>query len=173
MDESLESLLVVLDPPQLNCLNEDNEHTLKSIVADKRLNTSSDAYLLSDVDEQLLLNIPFNQSVRIRSIVLKGSVPAQQPRLIKLFINRPTLGFGDVEDAMEPEAAQVIELTEEQVSQGKRIPLRFVRFQHVNSLHIFVGANGGDEQTRIDGIDVLGTPSGGTRDLSGLRNQQE
>ncbi|KAF7796793.1 hypothetical protein EIP86_007977 [Pleurotus ostreatoroseus] len=173
MDDSLDhSLLEVLDSPQVNCLNEDGEHTLKNILASKSLNTSS-SYLLSDVDEQLLLNISFNQIVRIRSIVLKSTVSDQQPRLIKLFINRPTLGFSDVEDAKEPDAAQIIELTEEQVTQGKRIPLRYVRFQSVNSLHIFVATNAGDEQTRIDAVDVFGVPAGGARDLSNLRNQQE
>ena len=51
-------------------------------------------------------------------------------------MNRPTLGFEDAADAKEPEAAQIIELTDEQVAEGKRIPLRFVRFQSVNSLHV-------------------------------------
>ncbi|THG99051.1 hypothetical protein EW026_g3232 [Hermanssonia centrifuga] len=174
MDETLEtSLLEVLDSSQLNCLNENDDHTLKHILASKKLNSSS-SYLLSDVDEQLLVNIPFNQSVRIRSIVIKSSVAAQRPRLIKLFINRPSLGFDDVQDSQEPDAAQVLELTEEQVLEGKRIPLRFVRFQNVGSLHIFVASNGGDDETRIDGIDVFGIPAlGGTKDLSGLRKEED
>lgn len=90
----------------------------------------------------------FNQLVRIRSILIKGSVAAQQPRLIKLFINRPTLGFSDAEDAKEPEAAQIIELTPEQVAQGRRIPLRFVRFQNVNSLHVRRVARWGRRRVR-------------------------
>ena len=52
------SLLDALDPLQINCLNEDNEHNFKNLLASKKLNTSQDTYLLSDVDEQLLLNIP-------------------------------------------------------------------------------------------------------------------
>lgn len=55
------SLLEVLDPLQVNCLNEDNEHTLKSILEQKKLNTSV-AYLVSDADEQLLLNIPVRRA---------------------------------------------------------------------------------------------------------------
>ena len=49
-------MLEHLDLQQLTCLNEDEEHTLKSIVSSRTKNTSG-AYLLSDVDEQLLLNI--------------------------------------------------------------------------------------------------------------------
>ena len=42
---------------------------------------------------------------------------------------------------------------------GKRIPLRFVRFQNVNSLHIFVASNqGGEEETMINSIDLFGLP---------------
>ena len=51
------SLLEALDRQQLNCLNEDATHTLYSIVEGQKLNTSN-AYLLSEVDEQLILNIP-------------------------------------------------------------------------------------------------------------------
>ena len=46
----------------MNCLNEDNEHTLKSILDQKKLNTSA-AYLVSDADEQLLLNIPVRRFI--------------------------------------------------------------------------------------------------------------
>ena len=60
----------------------------------------------------------------------------QAPKNIKLFVNRPSLGFEDVEDASEPEAAQVLELSNEDVKEGNRIVLRFVRFQTVNSLHV-------------------------------------
>lgn len=58
---------------------------------------------------------------------------AQAPRKIKLLINRPTLGFDDVDDG---EVAQEFELTEDQVREGKKIPLRYVRFQAVNTLHV-------------------------------------
>ena len=126
-------------------------------------------------------NVQFNQTVRPRFLVLQTAAEhiSQGPKLIKLFINRPAIGFEDVEDAKEPDAAQVIELTEEQVKEGKPIPLRFVRFQSVSILHvsvyllsafrhkmfkamiqIFVQSNFGDEDaTRIDAVDVLGTPS--------------
>lgn len=81
--------------------------------------------------------VQFNQSVRVRSLIIKSSGnPEQAPKLIKLFINKPALGFEDVEEAEEPEAAQVIELTEEQVKNGLPIPLRYVRFQAVSSLHV-------------------------------------
>ncbi|OSX64733.1 hypothetical protein POSPLADRAFT_1178293 [Postia placenta MAD-698-R-SB12] len=170
MDESDPSILEQLDLVQLTCLNEEEEHTLKSIVGSRTKNTGG-TYLLSDADEQLLLNVTFNQTVRIRSISIQSSNVAQAPMRIKLFLNHPSLGFDDVEDG---EAAQEFELTEEQVQQGKRIPLRYVRFQSVNTLHIFVESNqGGEDQTRIDAIDFYGFPVVGTRDLSGLKKVED
>lgn len=163
------TLLEFLDTSQLNCLNESAEHTIKDILGDKAKNITP-KHLLSDADEQLLLSLHFNQAVRIRALAITSFSVPQAPRRIKLVVNRPSIGFEDVEDAVEPEAAQIIELDEKQVTEGHRIPLRFVRFQNVNSLHVFVESNhGGEDTTRIDTIDVFGVPIEATKDLSGLR----
>lgn len=167
---SPKSLLEYLDLLQLNCLNEVDDHNLKGILSGKTKNTTA-SYLLSDADEQLLLNIYFNQAVRIKSIVLHTANPQEGPKLIKLLINRSALGFEDVEDAEEPKAALLVqELSEDTVKEGQQIDLKFVRFQSVNSLHIFVSSNqGGKEATRIDAIDIFGFPAGITKDLSELK----
>ncbi|KAA1478771.1 DUF1000-domain-containing protein [Dentipellis sp. KUC8613] len=168
------SLLEHLDSPQLNCLNESVQHTLKSIIGYRTRNANSSTYLLSDADEQLLLNIPFNTTVRIRSLLLRSSNLEQAPKTIKIFANKLSLGFEDVEDAQEPNATQVLDLNEEQAKGEKPIPLRFVRFQSVNSIHIFVASNqGGADETRIDAIDVFGFTVETTRDLSGLKQQHD
>lgn len=167
------SLLEFLETNQLNCLNEVPEHGIKTILSNKG-KTTAKSYLQSDTDEQLLLNIYFNQTVRVRSIALTTSTPSNAPKNIKLFINKPSLGFEDVEDAEEPQASQVLELSEDVVKDGNRIPLRFVRFQNVNSLHIFVASNQGDEEeTRIDTLDIFGVPVQVTKNLSELRKATE
>lgn len=85
--------------------------------------------------------------MRIRSIVIQALDPKQGPREVRILINRPSVGFEDVEDIEEPEAAQILSLSEEDVKEGKPIALRYVRFQAVNSLHvgqppsIFIRAN--------------------------------
>jgi len=168
------SLLEFLDLSQVNCLNESAEHLFSSIVSAKALNTTP-TYLLSDADQQLLLNIHFNQSVRVRAIVIKSSGGDSAPKRVKLLVNRPSIGFEDVEDAEEPGVAQILDLSQDDVQQGRPVSLRFVRFQTVNSLHIFVVSNRGDTQdeTRIDAVDVLGVAVETTKDLSGLRKQDE
>jgi len=153
------SLLEYLDMPQVNCLNESQEHPLKGIVANRSRNTSDSVYLVSDADEQLLINLVFNQVVRIRSLILHSRAPNQGPKTIKLTINKTTIGFDDIEDATEPEVVQVFDVPEDSLKDGKHLHLKFVRLQRVNSLHIFVASNHGDEdETRIDAIDVFGQP---------------
>jgi len=174
------SLLEFLETNQLNCLNEAPEHSIKTILSSKG-KTSSKSFLQSDTDEQLLLNIYFNQVVRVRSIVIQASSissgpeeSSSGPKKIKLFINKPSLGFEDVEDAEEPAASQVLEISEDTLKNGTRIPLRFVRFQSVNSLHIFVASNhGGEDKTNIDVIDIFGVPVQVTKNLSGLAKAGE
>ncbi|QRW14478.1 TRX2-thioredoxin II, related protein [Ceratobasidium sp. AG-Ba] len=167
------SLLEYLDSTQLNCLNESNTHTIKSILGNKTVNTGK-SYLESDSDEQLLMNIYFNQSVRIRSIVIHTADAPHAPKTIKLAINRPALGFEDVESAAEPEMAQIFEeLSPEDIANSRRIPLRYVRFQNVTSLHIFVASNhGGEDETRINAIDIFGQPVETTK-MAGLRQTEE
>lgn len=80
------------------------------------------------------LLVQFNQTVKIRSIALQTANVVQAPKTIRLFINRPSLTFSDVEDA--DDFVQEIELGEDDVREGKKISLRFVRFQSVTSLHV-------------------------------------
>ena len=52
----------------------------------------------------------------------------------------------------------VFRLTEEQL-EGQIIPLKFVKFQHVQNLMFFFKDNqGGDEVTQIDHLSIIGTP---------------
>lgn len=168
------SLLEHLDISQVNCLNEQQQHDLKSIVASRKINPpESSAYLASDADEQLLVNICFNQAVKIRTLVIKTKEEEKGPKNIKLRINNPSISFSDVEDAADNTFPQVVKLSREDVTEGRPISLRFVRFQSVSSLHIFVESNqGGGDQTRIDAIDVMGIPVEATKDLSGLKEEE-
>lgn len=84
----------------------------------------------------MCIRVQFNQGVRIRAIAITSANVDQAPRSIKLVVNRPSIGFEDVEDLDDKSAAQVLELTEEQVKNGEKVQLRFVKFQSVNSLHV-------------------------------------
>jgi len=80
--------------------------------------------------------LQFHQTVRIKSLRIRSHEPSQGPLVVKVLVNQPSIGFEDVQDAQEPEVAQVVQLSEEDVRAGMLIPLRFVRFQYVNSVHV-------------------------------------
>jgi hypothetical protein len=49
---------------QVDCLNQQEGHGVRNIF------NNNETYLESDVDEQLLISVPFNQAVKIHSIKL-------------------------------------------------------------------------------------------------------
>ena len=92
-----------------------------------------------------------------------------RPKTIKLYSNKPhILGFDEADDV---ETTQTIELkNEDWDSNGTaNIALRFVKFQNVSSLVMFVvdGDREGGEKTRIDRIRIIGE-TGEKRELGKL-----
>lgn len=132
------------------CLNESDDHPLAGCLS------SGDGYLESDCDEQLIISLGFLQPVKLHS--LKVQAPATTgPKTLKLFINQPrTLGF---DQALGMEPVQLLELSANDLEEGAVIPLRYVKFQNVQNLQIFVKDNqSGSETTRINYLVVYGSP---------------
>ncbi|XP_057674980.1 thioredoxin-like protein 1 isoform X1 [Corythoichthys intestinalis] len=133
------------------CLNESDDCGF-----DKCLSKDS-SYLESDCDEQLLITIAFNQPVKLFSMKLQCSDFAQAPKVVKIFINLPrSMGFDDAE---RNEATQTLELAEEDYKDDGIIPLRYVKFQNVQSVTLFIKSNQGDEETtKINYLTFIGNP---------------
>ena len=91
--------------------------------------------LRSGCDSQVLIFVPFKQTVRLQGIVLDCGDAADAPTRARLYINVPSMGFSDC----EAEPTQELLLTDADVRGGKELKLRLVRFNRVNSLHIFLG----------------------------------
>ncbi|XP_003699797.1 thioredoxin-like [Megachile rotundata] len=135
---------------QCECLNESDEHNfLQCLSADE-------GYLESDCDEQLILCIAFSQVVKVHSLKIKAPKD-NGPKNIKLYINQPrTIDF-DMADSNT--CIQDLTLSAKDIEEGNPIPLRYVKFQNVQNLQIFVKDNqSGSETTRIDHITVFGSP---------------
>ncbi|KAK6184811.1 hypothetical protein SNE40_007193 [Patella caerulea] len=138
---------------ECECLNESDDHPYTHAL------TSKGGYLESDCDEQLIIQLSFNQAVKIHSMKING--PADKgPKGIKLFINQPrTLDF-DQAESMAP--VQIIELTPTDLADGI-VPLRFVKFQNVQTLTLFIKDNQeGGEVTQVDYIGFIGSPVSST-----------
>eukprot|EP00088_Acartia_fossae_P032234 TRINITY_DN33023_c0_g1_i1.p1 TRINITY_DN33023_c0_g1~~TRINITY_DN33023_c0_g1_i1.p1 ORF type:complete len:300 (+),score=73.88 TRINITY_DN33023_c0_g1_i1:41-901(+) len=142
-------LATFISKAQCECLNEDDEHPYSHCL------TSGGGYLQSDCDEQIILALAYNQAVKLHSLKIKA--PADKgPKTVRIFINQPnTLDF-DKADSMT--STQDLELTPGQLD-GSIIPLKFVKFQNVQSVQFFFKDNqGGGEITQIDHLAIIGTP---------------
>ena len=154
------SILSLLDTKRCSSLNEQGSHSLSSIIK----GASGGSYLESDADEQLILHLSFSQKVRLSHLLLRTtpSEIGKAPKKIKVYVNRPHLGFDDLDDE---KAEHEVELTEEQVKSGDQggggqlIPLKVVKFQQVDQIAIAIFSNQADQETtRIDALDLFGSP---------------
>lgn len=134
---------------QCEALNESDQHPFPNCL------NASETYLESDTDEQLILSFTFSQVVKIHSIKIKAPKD-KGPKTLKLFINQPkTLDF---DSATSNQPVQQIELTEKDLD-GTPVNLRFVKFQNVQNLQIFVQDNQNDEEsTQITHLALIGSP---------------
>jgi hypothetical protein len=135
----------------------------------------------SDTDEQLMLFMPFQSTLKLHTLQLTSLSPQDddddevpmRPRKIKLFSNRPhNLGFEEADDMT---ATQIIELTEKDWNKEgtANIPLRYVKFQNINSLVLFVVEGDGDsEKVRLDRVRLIGE-AGQSRDMGKLEKVGE
>ncbi|PSN41069.1 Thioredoxin-like protein 1 [Blattella germanica] len=107
------------------------------------------------VQGHLIISITFTQAVKVHSLKIKAPQD-KGPKTIKLFINQPrTLDF-DMADSYQ--AVQEIEVTPEEL-EGNPVNLRYVKFQNVQNIQLFVKNNqSGSETTQIDHLAFIGSP---------------
>lgn len=85
-----------------------------------------------------------------------GLNPELNPTLVKLYVNRENIGFEDADD-IDP--TQEIELTAEDMKEdAPPVLLKFVKFQRVRSITVFVVENAGGDVTAIGGLKLFGQP---------------
>eukprot|EP00929_Paragymnodinium_shiwhaense_P121725 TRINITY_DN94084_c0_g1_i1.p1 TRINITY_DN94084_c0_g1~~TRINITY_DN94084_c0_g1_i1.p1 ORF type:complete len:168 (+),score=56.10 TRINITY_DN94084_c0_g1_i1:105-608(+) len=151
MSAQVLNLQEFLDPSTLECLNQDKAHPVENVFKPEK-----EFFLASceDVDHQLLIRVAFRQPVKLHSVVIKGnSEDESAPQAVKIFQGKDHLGFSEAETDC---CSQVLDMTPEQVDKGEQVPLRFVKFQNVSSLQIFIENNFGAPVTRIEGIEFWG-----------------
>jgi len=149
----MQSLHSFFDLRQIQCLNEAEEFKAKDFL--QVPGGVQGRSIKSDSDEQLLIIIPFNCHVKLHSLILEGP-DESAPSKIKLFNNQPNMDFSNASSLLP---AQELTLTKQQTKQGSGIviPLKFVKFQNIQTISIFVESNhGNSEVTIITKLDLLG-----------------
>ncbi|KAG1676058.1 hypothetical protein FOA52_014923 [Chlamydomonas sp. UWO 241] len=153
-------LLDNLDLQGLHCLNESSAHPWANALK-QGYREDDGLYLESDADEQLLVNIPFQQKSKLSSLLITGPSDGTGPKRVKLYVNLPSFGFSDAEGSVP--AAQEFDLTPAQLA-GEAIPLKFVKFQSVTQLSVFIESNqGGEETTKVTKIALMGQTGEGDK----------
>jgi len=122
-------------------------------------------WMESDTDEQLMLFIPFQSTVKVFQLQITSLPPsseddddeaAKRPRTIKIYINNAhILGFEEAESRTEH---QTITLSDDDWKDGTAtISTRFVKFQAVSTLTMFIVDAADDaESVRVDRIRIIG-----------------
>lgn len=156
-----------LEWPQCECLNASAEHTLRHAI-EKESQVDSSVYLESDADEELLVKLKFMSEVKVSAIIIGAADSADTaPKDVKLFVNKVGLDF---DNAKSDKATQDVSLSKSDVVAGTKKELRFVNFQKVQELGIFIANNQGDEETtKVGKITILGE----TVTHSGLKRSAE
>lgn len=132
----------------------------------------------SDTDPELMIHMPFQSTLKIHSLQITSSAQPgsevdedddeipMRPKTIKLFINKPNIvGFDE-----DVEPTQEITIGEgDWKGATATVPLRYVKFQKVSTLCVFIvdGDRDGGERTRVDRIRIIGE-SGEKREMGKL-----
>ncbi|KAI9763757.1 MAG: hypothetical protein M1835_007739 [Candelina submexicana] len=133
-------------------------------------------WIESDTDEQLMLFIPFQSTLKIHTLHITSLPPASsdteipmRPKTVKIYSNRAhILGFDEAEDIPATQAITLSERDWDEKTGTARIELRFVKFQNVTSLVVFVvDGDGEGERVRIDRLRIIGE-TGEKRELGKL-----
>ncbi|KAL1838342.1 hypothetical protein VTJ49DRAFT_2803 [Mycothermus thermophilus] len=107
--------------------------------------------LESDVDEQLIVNVPFTGQVKLHSILLRTSDSPSAPRTLRVIINRDDVDFGVAE---ETSPTQEFELS--RTAEVQELPVRRARFNAVRRLALFFPDNFGDGDEDVTRISYIG-----------------
>lgn len=135
-------------------------------------------WIESDTDEQLMLFAPFQSTLKIHTVHITSfpssssadsdEVP-MRPRTIKLYTNRAhNLGFEEADDIPPTQVIEIQKGDWDEKTGTAKLELRFVKFQNVTSVVLFVVDGDGDsEKVRLDRVRFIGE-SGSKRDMGKL-----
>lgn len=132
----------------------------------------------SDTDEQLMLYIPFQSTLKVHSIQVTSIPPADaadddeapmRPKSLHIYKNAShVLGFDEAEGIPPVQKVEIQPGDWDEKTGTATVGLRFVNFQNVTSLVVFfVDGDGDSEKLRVDRIRIIGE-AGANRSMGKL-----
>ncbi len=146
--------------------------------AAKSLSTEID-WVESDTDQQMMLFMPFTSSLKVHSLHLTSLPPRRassseeqeggegghestiptRPKTVHVYSNRAhVLGFEEAEDIPATQSITLSPRDWDEKTGTAKVELRYVKFQNVTSLVIFVvdGEDDEAEKVRLDRVRIVG-----------------
>ncbi|SOV81244.1 thioredoxin, putative [Plasmodium sp. gorilla clade G3] len=153
-----EFLLKYINIDKVTALNEKTHGSCRKILKsyDNRLSPDN---CESDVDHELIINIPFNSPCKISSLFLIGGEEGTYPRKIKIFSNREDIDFGNINDF---KCVQEFELSQD-FHGSIEYPLKVTSLFNVSYLTLYFYENYGADTTKIFYIGLKGVGTNYTR----------
>ena len=135
------------------CLNESKVGSAKRIFKQKDKMLDKEEYLESNKgDPELLIYIPFNSAVKMKSMTLIGGEEGTSPSLIKLYVNKENPDFDLIDGSVASQEFECIENPEGELS----YQLRPNKFNNVFSLTLIVTRNYSADSSKIYYIGFTG-----------------
>jgi len=168
-DDQGVSLYDYIDTPHAWCLNEETTNSGQKILKEYEYRFTETPSLRSqevdddDEDPELLLHVPFTETVSLKFITIRGISSAEDgtagPKTVKLFVDRDDIDF---ETANELTPAMKLDLVppehEEETANGTiDYPVRPAgRFQNISSITLYFPDNFGVDETIQTEITFVG-----------------
>ncbi|XP_072211553.1 PITH domain-containing protein 1 [Excalfactoria chinensis] len=140
-----------IDRGRLQCLNERREGSGARVFRAWEERGDREQFVESDEDAELLFNVPFTGSVKLKAVIVMGEDDGSHPSELRLFKNIPQMSFDDA--AREPE--QTFNLNPDPVGELE-YPTKIARFSNVHDLSMYFPKNFGAETTKIFYIGLKG-----------------
>ncbi|WFD32608.1 hypothetical protein MSPP1_003656 [Malassezia sp. CBS 17886] len=123
---------------------------------DERLDETR--YLESDVDDELIVHVPFAGSVQLRALMLKSGPAGATPRAVHVYKNLESLDFDDAARGAPPPAQKLESIPE--TREVVELPLLAARFPDVQSVTLYIPGcvSSGEAHTRIYFVGFRGAP---------------
>lgn len=138
-----------IDKDRVECLNEIVEGSGAKVFKTWEERLDKTESVVSDIDSELLFNIPFTGDVKLKGLIVIGDENFS-PKTVKLYKNRPHMTFEDVNIRPEQEFELITDLYG-----VHEYPVRTVKFSSVQHLSLyFVGER--VEQIEISYIGLKG-----------------
>jgi thioredoxin len=142
---------------EVEFMNVEDGNSVRAVLGKEDDIAKAQTPLNSDIDSQILLHIPLINICKIYSILIKAKEVDgfQRPNLLKTWINNNNIiSFDDAISLNSLNDSE--EITEWDENGWTEYKLKFVRFQKVKSLDIFLDGEDEDSQTLIEKILIVG-----------------